>query len=306
MNYKKIFKSQKIRHNLLKMLSFLPDKLMLKIQYRIKLGRNLNLDNPKRYTEKIQLYKLYYRNPSLPVAVDKFEVRKFVEDKGLKNTLNTLLGVFEKAEDVDFSKLPDKFVIKTNDGGGGDNILICKDRDSLDKEGAIKKINSWLNKKNLNLGREWAYTKIPKSLIIVEDFLENESNPEGGLEDYKFFCFDGQPFCVVHDGDRYVGHKRNFYDLRWHNLHIGSDCANFKNDTPKPELFDEMLEIARKLSEGFPFVRVDLFQANGKVYFGELTFYPWSGYVQFDPDEFDFTLGEQFDVASFIPKKGKN
>lgn len=302
MNYKRVIKSQKLRHNLLKLFSFLPDKLMLKIQYRIKLSRRLNLDNPQRYTEKLQLYKLYYRDDRLPVAVDKFKVREFVEEKGLGKILNKLLGVYDTGENIDFSVLPDKFVIKTNDGGGGDNIIICRDKEALDKNEAVKKINSWLNKKNINAGREWAYTQIPNSLIIVEEFLENKSNPEGGLEDFKIFCFNGRPFCVVHDGDRFIGHKRNFYNLNWENLHIGSDCENFPSDSPKPELFEEMMEISKILSEGFPFVRVDLYQANNKVYFGELTFYPWSGYVQFDPDKFDFELGKQFDVTSFMQK----
>lgn len=297
MDYKKIVKSRSLRHKILKLLSFIPDKTMLSLQYRLKLKRKLNLKNPERYTEKIQLYKMFYRNPILPELVDKLEVRRFIEKKGLKDTLPQLLGVFRKAEDIDFAPLPNKFVIKTNDGSGGNNIVICRDKTALNIDETVKKVNSWLDVKSVNAGREWAYTGIKDSLIIVEEFLENEKNPEGGLEDFKFLCFDGKPYCVVHDGDRYTGHKRNIYDLNWQNLNIGSDCDNFPCDAPKPGNLKEMVDVAAKLSEGFPFVRVDLYSVKGKIYFGELTFYPWSGYVKFDPDEFDYRLGKEFDLT---------
>lgn len=300
MNYKKLFKSRQTRQRIMRILSFVPDKTMLKIQYRMKLNRPLNLNNPERYTEKLQLYKLYYRNPDLGRCVDKFEVRNYIREKGIEIKFPILYGVFSKAEEIDFNSLPEKFVIKTNDGGGGDNIIICRDKKKLDIAQSIKTLNSWLNKKNNNAGREWAYTQINKSLIIVEEFLENKDNPEGGLEDFKFFCFDGEPFCVVHDGDRYIGHKRNFYDLEWNNLHISSDCENFEKEVPKPKNLEKMINLAKELSEGFPYVRVDLYSVEDKVYFGELTFYPWSGYVQYRPDEFDFRLGKMFNTSSFL------
>lgn len=300
MDYKKIIKSRTLRHKILKLLLFIPDKLMLRMQYGIKLRRNINLSDPKRFTEKLQLYKLYYRNPVLPVCVDKYRVREFIKEKGLEASLPLLYGVYEKGEDIDFDKLPERFVIKTNDGTGGNNIIICRDKKELDIPSTVKKLDSWLDLKSVNAGREWAYTGIPKSVIIIEEYLENSENPDAGLEDYKIFCFDGEPYCIVHDGERYIGHKRNFYDLDWHNLHIGSDCESFGNDAPRPDTLGEMLHVARVLSSGFPFVRVDLYSVGGKVYFGEMTFYPWSGYVQYDPDEFDFRLGSRFDVSSFM------
>lgn len=301
MNYKKIFKSRQLRHKILKFLSFIPDEPMLKIQYGIKLKRLPNLRNPRRFTEKIQLYKLHYRNDELPVCVDKYRVRKYIQDKGLSDILPQLYGVYNKAEEIDFRALPPKFVIKTTDGGGGNNILICRNKSQLDLTSSIRMVNSWLNVKSINAGREWAYTGMPESLIIVEEFLENEHNPEGGLEDFKIFCFNGEPYCIVHDGDRYIGHKRNFYDLEWNNLEIGSDCRSFEAAVPRPSNLNDMLDVARLLAGKFPFVRVDLYSVNDKVYFGELTFYPWSGYVQFDPDEFDFRLGDNFDISSFVP-----
>lgn len=295
MNYKKIFKSQKIRFRILKMLSWIPDSVMLKIQYRIKLNRSLNLRNPERFTEKIQHYKVYYRNSQILPCTDKYKVRQFVETRVGDKYLNTLLGVYNDAKDIKFSELPAKFVLKTTDGGGGENILICRDKSSFDIGDAIKKLNSWMNKDNSSLTREWAYSK-NTSLIIVEEFLENTNDPNNSIDDYKFFCFNGKVECLVLDIDRYIGHKRNFYDRNWGNLNVSTDCPCFESERSKPENFEEMIEVAEKLSKGFPFVRVDLYNINGLILFGEMTFYPWSGYVQFSPDKFDFDLGHKFQI----------
>lgn len=294
MNYKNLVKSQRIRFGILKMLSFVPDSIMLKWQYRIKMGRNLNLKHPQRYTEKIQWYKAYYRNPLMGQCVDKYEVRNYIQLKGLYSILNTLYGVYENAEEIDFSVLPNRFVIKTTDGGGGENIIICRDKSNLNIKKTREMLSRWKNKKNINAGREWAYTCIKRSRIIIEEYLENEQNPEAGISDYKIFCFNGEPYCIVYDIDRYIGHKRNFYDINWNCLGISSDCPSFDDNIPKPEGLNRMLEVSKILSKDFPFVRVDLYYLKGKVYFGELTFYPWSGYVQYNPDKFDYVLGEQF------------
>lgn len=288
-----------MRHRILKLLSFIPDKAMVKMQYRIKFGRWPDLKNPKRFTEKIQLYKLYYRNPLMTVCSDKYTVRKYLEDKGLGHILPKSYGAFTNGNDIDFSKLPDRFVIKTNDGGGGNNIIICKDKSQLDIPETITKVNSWLNIKNINPGREWCYTGIPKSMILVEEYLENKEDPEGGIEDYKFYCFDGKPFVLQYDAARYTSHKRNFYDMDWNDIKVISGCPPVDHEVPKPDNFEDMKRLASSLSEGFPHVRVDFYSVNGKVYFGELTFYTAAGYCSFDPDSFDEALGREFDVSSF-------
>lgn len=303
MNYKKIFPTRSLRHKILKALSFVPDRVMIKLQYRIKMGFWPNLKNPERYSEKLQAYKLYYRNPLLHKAVDKYAVREYLHEKGLDGILPDLYGIYEKAEDIDFEKLPDRFVLKTNDGSGGHNVLICRDKKTLDKEKAVEDLNSWLNIKDVNPGREWAYTGISKSMIIAEEYLENSKDPEKGLEDYKFYCFHGEPYFIAYDGERYIGHKRNFYDLKWNNMHIESDWPNFNHDIPKPENLEEMIKLARILSKDFPHVRVDLYSVNNQIYFGELTFYPLCGYVRFTPDEFDFNTGRLFNISSFMPAR---
>lgn len=202
MNYKKIIKSRRLRFLILRLLLFIPDKMMISIQYYIKLGRAINWKNPQRYTEKIQKYKLVYRNEILGQCVDKYEVRKYILGKGLGGILNDLYGVYDRAEEIDFENLPQKFVIKTTDGGGGNTIIICTDKKALDIKSTIKRVNSWLNAKEVNAGREWAYTKIQKSRIVVEKFLENYNNPEAGIEDFKILCFHGKPEYVIVDTDR--------------------------------------------------------------------------------------------------------
>ena len=290
MDYKKILRSQKVRFLILKFLSFVPNSIMLKLQYRIKMGFKLNLANPQRFTEKLQWYKIHYRNKLMGICVDKYEVRKYVESKGLDNTLNKLYCVCSDPDEIDFAALPDRFVIKTTDGG--ENIFICRDKSSLDVPQLKKTLLSWKDKKNVNPGREWAYTLIKQSRYIVEEYLENEVNPEAGISDYKFFCFNGKPHCIAYDIDRYIGHKRNFYDIEWNNLHVSTDCDTFDDNlVPRPEGLEDMCKVAEILSKDFPFVRVDLYYIKGKVYFGELTFYPWSGYVKFSPEEFDYQLG---------------
>lgn len=293
MDYKKIFRSQKVRFLILKFLSFVPDSVMLRLQYRIKMGLKLNLDDPKRFTEKLQWYKIYHRDPLMGTCVDKYEVRKYIVSKGLENTLNKLYCVCSDPDEIDFAALPDRFVVKTTDGGGGENIFICRDRSSLNVEELKTKLRSWKDKKNVNPGREWAYTLIKESRYIVEEYLENEVSPEAGISDYKFFCFNGKPYCIAYDIDRYIGHKRNFYDVEWNNLHVSTDCDTFDDSqVPRPEGLEDMCKVAEILSQDFPFVRVDLYYIKGKVYFGELTFYPWSGYVKYKPEQFDYQLGE--------------
>lgn len=297
MNYKKLIPDQKTRFRILRALSFIPDNIMLNIQYYIKTGNKLNLSNPKRFTEWLQWYKINYRNPLLHKCVDKYEVRNYVKEKGLEHILNNIIGVFDDANEIELSILPEKFVAKTTDGGGGENVFICLDKNELDVHAFRAKLNSWRNMKNINAGREWAYTGIKKSRIIIEDYIENDVNPEAGIEDYKILCFNGVPRNIIYDCDRYTNHKRNIYTTNWQRIYVDSDCKQKDAAIPKPDNLQEMLDVARTLSSDFPFVRVDLYDVKGKIIFGELTFYPWSGYVSFNPDSFDYDLGKEFSKA---------
>ena len=299
MNYKKIIKSQEMRFKILNFLSFIPDKQMIKLQYKIKTGRKLNLKNPQRYSEKLQWYKLYYRDPLMTKCADKYSVREYIRSKGLDDILNKLYAVYDKVEEVNFNGLPDKFVMKTTNGSGT-NIL-CKDKLKLSVDEMKKSLKNWMNRDCFAAGREWAYKDIVPR-IIVEEYLEDKINPYDGLNDYKFICFNGEAKYIILDIDRYSAHKRNFYNTNWKYINVSSDCPNFGDCVSKPEGLDEMLCVANILAKDFPFVRVDLYWVNGKVYFGELTFYPWTGYVTFEPDEFDYILGEKFRLPAKIIK----
>lgn len=299
MDYKKIFRTQKVRSKILRALSWVPDKTMLKMQYRIKLGRKLNLKNPQRFTEKLQWYKIYYRNPLMHQCVDKYLVREYVKSKGLERILVKLYGRYDSIHDVDWDALPDNFVIKASHGGGGLSVVVCPSKQELDIEAVKEKLFFKTKQVPENCGgREWAYYGLTRG-IIAEERLVNTENPEAGINDYKIFCYSGKAKYIVVDVDRYIGHKRNFYDIEWNNLHVTSDCPASDREIPKPENFDEMIRIAEKLSEDFPYVRVDLYNVEGEVYFGELTFYPWSGYVQYTPDVWDYKFGEDFSLSEF-------
>lgn len=296
MEYKKIFRSPESRNFVLDLFRILPDSVMLKIQYRIKLNRNLNLKKPKRFSEKIQWYKVNYREEKMHKCVDKYLVRKYVEEKGLKDILVHLIARYNSVQEIQWEKLPEKYVMKTTHGGGGLNVIVCKNKKEINIDEVKRKLK-FKNKpvKTKTGGREWAYYGI-KPGIIVEELLENSSNSKGGIDDYKFFCFNGTVQYIVVDTDRYAVHKRNFFDSKWNDLGIESDCPVANKDIPAPNNLNEMIEVAQRLSEDFPFVRVDLYNVDGQIYFGELTFYPWSGYVQFIPDSFDYKLGESMNI----------
>ncbi len=297
--YKKIIKNPATRKKILNLLRFVPDPIMLKLQYWIKLRRHLNLKNPERFTEKLQWYKINYRNPVMHQCVDKYLVRDFVKSKGLEKILVPLYGKFNSVDEIDFDKLPEKFVLKTTHGSGGWNVFLCADKSKVDVDELKKKLIVPSHKiKTKTTGREWVYYGLQPG-IVAEGLLENKENPEAGVNDYKIFCYNGKPEYLVVDIDRYIGHKRNIYKADWTLLDASSDCPKANREIPKPENYEEMLEVAAKLSEDFPFVRVDLYNIEGKIYFGELTFYPWSGYVQFSPDEIDYMLGKNFQLKKY-------
>lgn len=306
MNYKKIIKNQKLRFAILNVLQFLPDKLMLALQYYIKQDKKCDFKNPQTWTEKLQLYKLYYRNPLLGICVDKHKVRSYVESKGLSDILVKQYGLYDNASEIKWEKLPKSFVLKTSNGGGGLNVMLIRDKNNINLKTLTETFNQWTGSfktNNVSSGREWAYTLINKSRIICEELLINEKNPEAGIEDFKILCFHGIPKYVIVDKDRYIDHKRNTYDIHWNRIDVTSDHEQFDTPYTKPKNFDKMLRVAEMLSADFPFVRVDLYNLDGQVFFGELTFYPWSGYVKFNPQSFDELLGEMFDISSFLPKK---
>lgn len=270
-------------------------KLELELMFRLKQGYKLDLEKPKTYNEKINWQKLYYKNELFSICSDKYCVREFVESRDCGEYLNTLLWSGFHAEDIPFDALPNQFVLKATHGSGFN--IICKDKNSLDRADAIKKLNKWLKTKFLKCyGERWYGEKRPR--IVVEKYLEDPGKP--GLFDYKFFCFDGEPKYVYVDTWKDGQHHINMYDVDFSlrkEVSLGYP-TDFISDIRKPEKYEEMLDVARKLSKGFPHVRIDLYDVNGNIVFGEMTFSKGAGFDRILPYEFDEEMGSCFKLPN--------
>ncbi|WP_249594892.1 ATP-grasp fold amidoligase family protein [Peribacillus frigoritolerans] len=296
--YKKIIRNPETRYKLLDFLECIPDSTMVKGQYRIKTGNKLNLKNPKRYTEKVQWYKLNYHDPLITRCSDKYTVRSYVESKGLSDYLNELYAVYDCVEDIDFKNLPSSFAIKMTTGSGT-NIFVS-DKSKMDENSIRMQLKEWMDRSKKSYGREWGYYNCTRR-IIVEKLIEKDVNND--LPDYKFFCFNGKVHCLytmIDYTDNHENGKLGFYDKNFNLLPFRrADYGEINREIPKPINFEKMVEVAEILSEGIPHVRVDFYNVGGKIIFGEMTFYNASGYTKFIPDEYDFVLGDQF----ILPEK---
>ena len=269
-----------------------PDKLYLKIKYKRTFNKKLNLKNPQTFNEKLQWLKLYNRNPEYTKMVDKYEVREYIKEKIGEEYLIPLIGVYDKFDDIDFDKLPNQFVIKCNHDSGG--LVICKDKSKFDIESARKKINRSLKTNYYYSGREWPYKNV-KPKILIEKYMED--NVDKGLIDYKFMCFNGEPKLSFTCSERYAdGLKVTFFDLDWNKLPVERHYPSSDKRIQKPVNYDLMVKFSTILSQSIPFVRVDWYEINGKLYFGELTFYPGSGFEEFNSYEWDYKIGNLLDL----------
>ena len=269
--------------------ALLPAKQYLKLRYRLTFKKPLNLKNPQTYNEKLQWMKLYDHNPIYAQLVDKYDVRKYVSEKIGEEHLIPIIGVWDNFDEIDFDKLPNEFVMKcTHDSG---SVFICKDKSTVDKKLLRKRITSDLKRSQYIAGREWAYKNV-KPRIIVEKLMRDESSAD--LKDYKFFCFDGEVKSMFIATDRGIEGqdvKFDFFDAEYNHLPLKHGHQNANILPAKPNGFEEMKKLASKLSEGLRHARIDLYNINGKIYFGEITFYHHCGFVPFDPEEWDYTFG---------------
>lgn len=256
-------------------------------------GRLPNLENPIRFSEKLQWYKLHGRLPIMQVCADKYAVRQYLHQLGYDELLNELYCVYDHVSDIDLNWLPDQFVLKAAHGSG-QNIIV-KDKKSVNWFAAKFMMRTWMHQHIAWSGREWVYETMPRR-IIAEKFLQDET---GELRDYKFFCFNGRPTYMQLEVGRYTSHNtRNFYDMDWNLMPFGKELPHNPNiHVEKPLMFEKMKEIATDLSKPFQFVRVDLYQVNGKIYFGELTFFPAGGAPDFVPDEYDEIVGKHWKLV---------
>lgn len=271
-----------------RMLNWMSDEEYLKKLFEIKMGKKLDLKNPQTFNEKMQWLKLYDRKPIYTKMVDKIEAKKVVAELIGKEYIIPTIGVWDRFEDIEFDKLPDQFVLKCSHDSGG--LVICRDKSQLDIKSTKKIINSCLKRNFFWEKREWPYKNV-KPRILAEQYLEDETTHE--LRDYKFFTFDGIPKALFIATDRGSTEetKFDFFDTDFKHLPFTNGHPNASVLPTKPESFNKMKELAEKLSHNIPQLRVDFYEVNGKVYFGELTFYHWSGLIPFEPEEWDTTFG---------------
>lgn len=278
---------------------FISDDKWVCFAYRVKMGKKLNLDNPQSFNEKLQWLKIYDRKPLYTQLADKYRVREYIAETIGEEYLIPVFGVYDRFDDIDFDKLPNQFVIKCNHDSGG--LVICRDKSKIDIDAARKKINKSLKNKFYYASREWPYKDI-KPKIIIEQYMENEN--KNGLVDFKFFCFDGKPeFLYVSEGlEDHSTAKISFVSMDFELMPFHrKDFKPFGSidEVFKPKNYDKMIELAEKLSQNFPFLRVDLYEINDRIYFSELTFFPCSGTIPFEPEEYDLKIGSYLT----LPKK---
>lgn len=274
----------------------IPDKLYLKVLFRLKMGKRLNLDNPKTFSEKQQWLKLYDHNSEYTKMVDKLAVKDYVASIIGKEYIIPTIGVWDRPDDIELDKLPNKFVLKTTHGGGSCGVVICSDKKRFSQEDAIKILNHGMRQNIYHMWREWPYKNVPKR-IIAEKFIEPSLDSED-LPDYKFFCFNGKPkYCQVITG-RSETMSIDFFDRDWNHqpFHEPRNYPFAKYSITKPRDYDLMWDLAEKIASGLVFSRIDFYQAQDQVYFGEITFYPTSGMGGFNPETYDFLLGKMINL----------
>lgn len=274
-----------------------PDKIWLQIKFYQHFHRFCDFKNPKTYNEKLQWLKLYDRKNEYSTMVDKFKVKEYVAKKiGKEYVIPSVGGAWETFGEINFESLPSQFVLKTNHDCGG--IVICKDKNKFNISEAEKFLNKHL-KNNYFMGmREWPYKNV-KPVIFAEEYMVDDSGYE--LKDYKFFCFNGKPKIMFIASDRQSDSeetKFDFYDMDFKKMPFTNGHPNSDKEIECPKSFEEMKILAEKLSAGIPQLRVDFYEIKGKIYFGELTFFHWSGLVPFNPEEWDYKLGSWIDLPN--------
>ena len=299
----KLLKDPKYRFDFLesyKILNCLSDRAFLNYKWRVVFNKKLDLKNPKTFNEKLQWLKLYDRKKIYTTMVDKLEVKKQVASIIGDKYIIPTIGAYDDFNDIDLEKLPNRFVIKcTHDSGG---LLIVKDKKRLDINEAKNKINKYLKVNYYYHGREWPYKNV-KPRIILEKYLIDKKVAQ--LMDYKFFCFDGKVKFFKIDYNRFTRHQANYYNIDGTLLRFGEEVCppDFDKKIIMPTNLKKMMGLAEKLSTGIPFVRVDFYDVNGKIYFGEMTFFPASGFGKFIPEEWDAIIGEMIRLPMKKEKK---
>ncbi len=271
----------------------MPDEEFLNRIFKARMGEELDLKNPQTFNQKLQWLKINNRKSEFTMMADKFLVRDYISKKLGKEYLIPLIGVWDKAEDINFDELPNQFVLKCNHNSGL-GMCICKDKSKLDIEKVKKELTKGLEQDYYLSSREWVYKDIPRK-IICEKYMVDESGYE--LKDYKFMCFDGEVKLIFVCSERKEGLKVTFFDRFWKKMNFQRHYPNSTKGINKPKSLEKMIEFAEILGKDIAFSRIDFYDINGQVYFGEITFFPGSGLEEFTPSEWDYTIGSWIDLT---------
>lgn len=285
---------------------FMSDQMFLKLMYKVRLGRKLDLREPKTFNAKLQWLKLYDRNPRYTELVDKIKVKEYIAGIIGEKYIIPTLKVFNSAKEIDFSELPNEFVLKCNHDSG--TIYVCEDKRTLSIE-RMNDIRDYFDKALKRdwylLGREWPYKNVSRK-IFAESYMSDKKQDE--LIDYKFMCFDGKVKCSFVCSDRKAkdGLKVTFFDREWNVMPFERHYPKSEKEISCPQNYDLMIRLAEKVSENIPFVRVDFYEIEGEIYFGEMTFYPGCGFEEFNPEEWDYELGKWIELGKIDAKRKVN
>ena len=288
----------KIVHNMHKYLS---DEKYLRLLFRVQMGYPLNLNNPKSFNEKIQWLKLYDRKPLYTALVDKIDVKRYVASIIGEEHIIKTLAIWNSINDIDISKLPNKFVLKCNNGAGNNGVVICKDKSTFDLNAAKKKLEKGMRRDGWMFLKEWPYKNVNRR-FFAEEYVESENE---ALRDYKLLVYNGrvQNLFVVFERETNRNPYINFYDREWNLLPFERDHPNYNKSIASPKYLKEMITLAEQLAKDIPFVRVDFYCNFDKILFGEMTFYPGSGFESFQPIEWDYKLGDLIKLPSHTNSK---
>lgn len=265
------------------------NELVILPRFKKVFGKELDLFHPQTFNEKLNYLNLYNRKNNLTKLADKISARDFVRECGLEYILNSKYGVYYNEDDISLHELPKSFVLKASHGSKWN--IICSDKEKLDWEHAKSILNSWLRKNYFDFKQEWVYRNI-RPRILIEEFLGDQ------LVDYKIFCFNGNPVFIETDFDRFIDHRRKMYDLKWNPMPFTFGRPEYPGTISRPAKLDEMINVARTLSQNLVFSRIDLFYVNDQIRFGEITLIPEAGIGKFDPVSYDLLWGQKLDITS--------
>ncbi|MFQ6943169.1 MAG: ATP-grasp fold amidoligase family protein [Clostridia bacterium] len=278
-----------------KLSRLIPDRIYLQIVYFRHFKKFIDFDNPKTFNEKIQWLKLNYRKEEYTNLVDKYRVKQYITKLIGEEYVIPTLGVWKNVDDIDFKSLPEKFVLKCNNDSGG--IVICKNKKDFDEVKAKSFLKERLKNNGYWYGREWPYKNV-KPCIIAEKYMEDSISKD--LKDYKFFCFNGSMEFFDIDIDRFIEHRSNYYDRNGNFLPFGKTYCppDYTKKIEMPKNLDKMIELAETISHNTVLSRIDFYEIDGQVYFGEITFYPGSGFSPFTDEKWDYKLGDMIDLPN--------